>query len=473
MAISSAGIGSGLDVNSIVSQLVALEKQPLKALQSRATKLQTQMSTMGQIQSQMATLQDAAANLGSVLGWKGVTASSSNTAAIGVTATSAAVPASFNVDVTALAKAQSLALPTGGGALALPTATEQLGYGSLSIQVGTQTPVTVTIDDGKGTLTDIAAKINATTGVGVTATVINDASGKQNLLIRSNSTGTAGAFTITATEGTGGSISVPSNLSRLSFGPGGNAMVSTQAAQNAAISINGVAASSSTNTFKDVVPGVTLNVAQLTTQTAEVKVSRDTETISKTLQTFITAYNALNSSLADATKYDAATQAAGPLQGDSVVTGLANALHRLVGSKMNTGSSYTTLSEVGVTAQLGGALTLDSSKFSAAMASDLDNLQKLFTAYNGSTDTNGFGLRVKDFAKGLLSVTGTVSGKSAALQKAIDNNTKEQSKVNDKAALFETRLKKQYTALDAKMAQLTALNSYVSQQVTTWNKSTS
>lgn len=473
MAISSTGIGSGLDVSSIISQLSALEKQPLKALQTKAAKLQTQLSTVSQIQSQVAVLASAATKLSSVLDWKGITASSSNTSAVTVSATTAATPSSFNVEVSALAKAQSVAMPTTVGSPALPTSTEQLGYGKLTIQVGTKTPVEVTIADGKGTLTDIAKAINATSGVGVTATVMNDGNGKQNLLIRSNSTGSDGAFTITATEGTGGSISVPSNLSRLSYVAGSYNMTATQTAQNAAMTVNGVAVSSQTNTFTDVVPGVTLTAAQLTTQAAVVTVARDTTTITKNVQDFITAYNALNSTLTEATKYDATTGAAGVLQGDSVATGLGNALRSLMGTTINSGSTYTRASELGITAALGGALSLDASKLTAAMAADQDNTQKFFTAFNSSNAKNGFGVRVKDFVNGLLASTGTVTTKANAIQKALNTNTAAQTAVNAKATLFEERLKKQYSTLDAKMASLSALNSYVAQQVTTWNKSTS
>lgn len=473
MAISSTGIGSGLDVSSIVSQLSALEKQPLKGLQTRAAKLQTQLSTVAVIQSQVGALSAAAIKLGSVLDWKGVTATSSNATAVSVSASTGATPAAFNVEVSALAKAQSLAMPTTVGSPALPTSTEQLGYGSLSIQVGTKTPAVVTIADGKGTLTDIAAAINAKEGIGVTATVMNDGNGKQNLLIRSNSTGTDSAFTITTTEGTGGSISVPSNLSRLSYATGNYAMAATQTAQNAAITVNGVAVSSQTNTFKDVVPSVTMTVAQVTTQPVEVSVARDTAAITKNMQDFVSAYNALNASLSEATKYDAATGSAGALQGDSVANGLASALRSLMGANFNTGSTYTRASDVGITAALGGALSLNTTKFSQAMGADAGNLQKFFTAFNGSSATNGFGVRVKEFANGLLAASGTVTNKTNALQKALDRNAADQTKVNAKATLFEERLKKQYAALDTKMASLTALNSYVAQQVTTWNKSSS
>jgi len=469
MAISSTGIGSGLDVSSIISQLSALEKQPLKALQTKATNLQTQLSVMGQIQSQVSALSSAAAKLGSVLTWKGSTATSSNTSALTVSAGTGTAAAAFSVEVTKLAKAQSLSLPA---VPALPGSTDQVGYGTLSIKVGTKDAVEVVIADGEGTLTQIAAKINATTGVGVTATVLRDGSGKDNLLIRSNDTGTDAAFTIGVTEGTGGTVSVPSNLSRLSYTTGNFAMTANQVAQNVEATLNGVAITSQKNTIADVVPGVTLNFLQTTTNPVEVTVAKDTAAINKSLQDFVTAYNALNETLAEATKYDAATKTAGAFQGDSVATGLQRALRSLMGSTTTTGSTYSRLADVGISAQLGGALTIDSTKMTAAML-DVDNLQKLFTNFGGSDATNGFGLRVKDFANGLLTTAGTVSNKNDAIKKAIDRNAADQTKVNNRATLVEERLRKQYSALDTKMASLTALNSYIAQQVTTWNKSTS
>lgn len=472
MAISSTGLGSGLDVTSIISQLSTLEKQPLKALQTKATNLQTQLSTVGQIQSQVSALSAAAAKLGSVLGWKGTTATSSNTSAVTVSSSTGASAATYSVAVTQLAKAQSLALPTTVGSLALPAATDQVGYGKLSIKIGTKDPVEVTIADGEGTLAQIAAKINATTGVGVTASVLTDGSGKVNLLLRAKDTGQDGAFTIAVQEGTGGTLSEPSNLSRLSYTTGSFSMAQNQAPQNAEATINGVAVSSSKNTLTDVVGGLTLNLAQVTTSAVEVTVAKDTGTITKNLQDFIAAYNALNTTLSDATAYDAATKTAGPLQGDSVSNGLQRALRSLMGSTSSTGSTFSRLADMGITAQLGGALTLDSTKLTTALG-DVDNLQKLFTNFGGTDETNGFGLRIKDFANGLLTAAGTVTNKASAVQKAIDRNTADQTKVNTRATLLEERLKKQYSALDTKMASLTALNTYIAQQVTTWNKSSS
>lgn len=472
MAISSTGLGSGLDVTSIISQLSALEKQPLKALQTKAANLQTQLSTMGQIQSQVAALSSAAAKLGSVLGWRGATATSSNTAAVTVSASTGATAASYNVEVVKLAKAQSLALPTTVGSTALPAAADQLGYGTLSIKVGTKDAIAVEIADGEGTLAQIAAKINSTANIGVTASVLADGSGKVNLLIRAKDTGIDAGFTIGVTEGTGGTVSVPSNLSRLSYTTGNFAMAQNQAAQNAEATVNGVTVTGQKNTLTDVVGGLSMTLSQVTTAPVEVVVAKDTATITKNLQDFMTAYNALNATLEDSTKYDAGTKTAGPFQGDSVATGLQRALRSLMGSTTTTGSTFNRLADVGLSAQLGGALTLDSTKINAAFG-DIENLQKLFTNFGGTDSTNGFGLRIKDFANGLLAAAGTVTNKSAAVQKALERNSADQTKVTNRASLLEERLKKQYSALDTKMASLTALNSYVAQQVTTWNKSTS
>lgn len=472
MAISSTGLGSGLDVTSIISQLSALEKQPLKSLQTKATNLQTQLSTVGVIQSQISTLSSAASKLASVLDWKGSTTTSSNTAAVTATAGVGAAAASYSIEVSKLAKAQSLALPTTLGSPALPTATQQLGYGTLSIQVGSKAAVDITIADGEGTLAQIAAKINAQSGLGVAASVVADGSGKVNLMLRATSTGTDGAFTVTATEGTGGTVSVPSNLSRLSYTTGNFAMAQNQAAQNAEATINGVAVSSSKNTLTDVIDGLSLTLSQVTTSAVDVTVAKDTASITKNVQDFITAYNALNTTLNEATVYDASTKTAGPLQGDSVANGLQRALRSLMGSSSATGSTFSRLADVGITSQLGGALELDSKKFSSAL-SDLPNLQLLFTNFGAEDTRNGFGLRIKNFANGLLAASGTVTNKTNAVKKAIENNTVEQAKVNTRASNLETRLKAQYSALDTKMASLTALNSYVTQQVATWNKSTS
>ncbi|HSC65658.1 MAG TPA: flagellar cap protein FliD N-terminal domain-containing protein, partial [Caldimonas sp.] len=196
MTISSAGIGSGLDVNSIVTQLMAIEQKPLTALQTKATAIQSTVSEYGKIKSAVSTLRDLAAKLGSTTTWGQTITNSSSTAVSATTNNSAA--GSYTVEVQALASVQTIA--TGSAAPATTTP----GAGTLRIELGsygagqtsftpkagaTAVDIAVTATD---TLATVRDKINAA-GAGVTALIMTDASGSR-LLIRSNTSGAANAF---------------------------------------------------------------------------------------------------------------------------------------------------------------------------------------------------------------------------------------------------------------------------------------
>lgn len=477
MGISSIGVGSGLDVESIISQLTALEKQPLTTLQTKAATIQTRISTVAQIKSQVSALATSAKTLAQASAWTGKTLTSSNETAVKGSVTSSASPTSFDVEVQQLAKAQS----TASSAVAVDTA---IGTGTLTIDLGTWnytgtpafTPgsasaVSVTIGSGEDTLTKIAAKINSASA-GVTATVLRDASGER-LLMRSNSTGEAKGFRIQVTGDSDGINNDSAGLSRLAFDPAngnfGMAANTYQKALNTQATINGIAVSSANSTLTDAVPGVTLEFGAVTTSPVTVKVAADTTTIKKNIQDFMAAYNSLSKSLTDATKYDEVSKTAGVMQGDSVVVGLQNALRSLLGSS-SSGSTFSRLADIGLEVKRGGLMSLTGSKLDNALK-DLDNLQALFTADNTGTASDGFGLKIQSFADGLLATGGTVTNKSDALQNALKSNSKEQEKVSQRATLMEKRLRAQYSALDGQMAGLSSLNSYISQQVAAWNKS--
>jgi flagellar hook-associated protein 2 len=191
----------------------------------------------------------------------------------------------------------------------------------------------------------------------------------------------------------------------------------------------------------------------------------------KNVQKFVDAYNKLSADLADLTKYDASTKTASLFQGDSSVLGLQSILRSMVGSISSGSSAYKRLSDVGLALQRDGSLMLDTSKLSAA-ANNGTELLKMFTTDNKNALSNGFALKFRDLSHGVMATGGSVVNKATALQSSLARNANEQTKVNDRAASFEARLRKQYSALDARMASLTALNAYVAQQVTTWNKST-
>lgn len=471
MAISSTGVGSGLDVKGIVTQLVAIEKQPLQQLQTKATTFQTQLSLYGKIKSQASALGDAGALLAGASGWNTQKASSSNATAVSVTAGTSATAAALAVEVQQLARAQS------SGSLGLAAGTPVGAKGALTIELGAwsaavppvfgapSSSVTVQVA-ATDSLSDIASKINLDKTSGVTATVLRDGA-NERLVIRSVTTGVDAGFRLSVAD----DIAAPGLAAKLGItNPSDGAGFVGQTALNAKVKINGVAVESATNKMADVVPGVTLQLSQVTTAPVDITVESDLDAVQKNIQGFVDAYNALNQTLADATKYTAATKTGGPLQGDATTMGLQNALRAMLGSS-SAGSSFTRLSEVGIERQTDGSLKVNATKLASAKQ-DMGNLKALFATDNSNAATNGFGLKVRDFSRGLLTFDGLVANKSTALQGAISRNSKDQDRVTDRATRVEAQLYKQYSALDAQMAQMNALSSYVTAQLAQWNKST-
>ncbi|MEO8187544.1 MAG: flagellar filament capping protein FliD [Burkholderiaceae bacterium] len=477
--ISSAGIGSGLDVNAIVTQLMAVERQPLNALASKASALDSKISAFGSIKSQLSSLSDATAKLALPTTWSARTSSSSNSAAVGVAVSNsaAASPTSFSIEVSQLARAQSLA------SAAVP-AGSNIGSGTLSIQLGrwstngtpafataSADPVSVTVT-GSDTVSDIATKINAAGG-GISATVLRDSSGER-LLLRSSSTGEAAGFRIQAADD-GAGTSGP-GLATLAFddpaGGGGMAANPIQYAQNANAKINGIAVTAASNRLTDTVPGLSLTLSQVTAAPVDITVSTDTASMRGAIDGFVSAYNSMNQMLNAATKYDPATRSAALLQGDSTTVGLQNALRSLVGSSSG-GGTLQRLSDLGISIAktAAGDLAVDGTKLAAALESP-KAVQRFFA--NGAGDgeaATGFATRFSAFTRATIGITGSLTEKTAALQARKTGLNKDQDRLSNRLSLTEDRLRKQYGALDTKMSSLTALNNYISQQVAQWNRS--
>lgn len=470
--LSSPGIGSGLDIKNIVSQLVALEKRPLESLKLQAATVQTKISAFGQVKSLVSTLSDAAGKLTSVTGWNAVSTTSSDSKMVSATAIGGTLPTSFSVEVQGLAKAQATAsaalFPVGGG----------LGAGTLRLELGkwTVSPASFTPAAGipvdiqilaTDTVSDVASKINGA-NAGVTASVLTDASGER-LLLRGKNTGEEAGFRLSVFEGgdtdpLSAQNTDATGLSRLVSGS-----TVTQAAENARATVNGIAVTSATNSFANTVSGVTFKAEQVTTAPVEITVSKDNSGVQKNIEEFVTAYNAINDLLQEATKYDSATKSAGLLQGDSTAITLQNSLRNALQSVTKGSSVFQRLSDVGITQQRGGNLSIDSSKLSKAME-NMDELRNMFRS-TGTGAAEGIAVRIKKVATDLLSSEGFFKTKDDVLKRSLERNSREQTKVNEKASRVEAQLNAKYSALDAKISSLNALNAYIGQQVTTWNKS--
>ena len=457
-SISSPGMGSGLDISGIVTKLVALERQPLVQLQKAASSMQSRLSLYGQVKSQLSNLEDAANKLGSADGWTGMTVSSSNPAAISATAVSGSAAASFSVEVTRLASRQvSVVAPaTAGAALGSGQLTLQQGSWATGVFVSAGGPaVNITIDSGN-TLAAIAGKINSA-GAGVEAMVVQAAEGER-LVLRSTQTGAASGFdvSLTSTGSDEGQGTTP--YTGLSFTPPSAA----QQAQDARFVVDGLVFTSASNKVTNALPGVSLQLTQVTTTPVEIKLAQDKEAVKKNIQALVDAYNTVNSTLANAMKYNADTKSAAPLQGDSTATGLQNAMRGLMRADL-VGQPFVRLQDLGISLQLNGSLVVNSSKLDAALDKPADLKQFFSTSTAGQP--RGLGLQVADFVKGALASDGRVTVRTDALQAGIKRNSSDQDRVNVRAERTQARLYEVYNAMDSKVGKLNAISSYVSQQL--------
>ena len=458
MAISSAGIGSGLDVAKIVEQTVAAEKTPLKKLEYKAEGIQTQISTYGEIKSLTSKLGDSVSKLTRDSAWNGVSISSSNPTLSG-TMTGIAATGTYNIQVTQLAQAQTTALGGAGGA-ALPKDQTMGAAGTIKLTMGTESK-DIAIESSD-TLTKIATKINEA-GMGIQASIVTNVDGQERLMLRSKETGTDKAFTVD-----------------LSSAPTALRQTPTQDAQNAKVKLNGMEVESSSNTFANTIPGMSFTVSELTSTAATLNVKADTEAMKKNIQEFVDAYNELNDLLTKSTKsvrtadgkLDPSVQkeGVGTLQGDSATVSLQNSLRMLTQGISGSTGGLTRLAEIGIQMQEGGKLSTDTTKLDKALT-NLEGLKGLFAnKADALGQGGGIAVNFKNFTDKLLAFDGTLNTKSDSLESKLKSNTAEQDKVNKRADTLEKRLYAQYSALDTKMASLNALNAYVSQMVTTWNK---
>lgn len=474
--ISSLGLGSGLDVESIISKLVSLDQQPIANINKKTAGLKTQLSTYGQIQSALSTLRDASAKLTNPDTWAGTKASVSDATAISVTASGGAALGNVSIQVDKLAQAQSLASSSFASSESI------VGQGTITIELGTwgtnnanfttkagSTPVTITIGPDQDQLGQIRDKINAANS-GVIAAIVTDATGSR-LTLTSRDTGESNAFRVTVND-SDGNAGDASGLSQLAYDPSNSVsqMSQTLPAVNARAKLNGLDISSETNSLNSAIDG--LNILLLkTTPPVTISVSQDADAIKKAISDFTTAYNALNQLLRSQTKYDAATKTAAPLQGDSSAVSLTARLRGIAGGGTSLGGSLSRLADIGLAPGADGNLATAGTKLDKALTNNLADLKSFFMGVDSNDASNsGFATRFRTLVDQALSVDGTVTTRQKGIQTLIDDNDKRVGQLSDRSAANEARLRAQYSALDTKMGQLTSLSNYMTQQIAQFNK---
>ncbi|GAB3667517.1 flagellar filament capping protein FliD [Ramlibacter alkalitolerans] len=459
-AITSTGVGSGLDVNTIVTSLMSVEQRPLTLLQQQAGTLQARLSAFGTLKGQLASLGDVAARLASPDNWNPLRVDSSNAAAADATAGTKASAGKHTLEVSQLARAQVLA----SGAYA--SSTSVVGTGTLTLELGTTaggaftprtggSPAAIAITAANQTLAGVRDAINAAQA-GVTASIVTGSGGAQ--LVLRGPEGAAGSVRLSVADADGANID-GSGLSALAWDPAaaagaGRNLTQTQAAQDAKFRLDGLDLSAATNTPADVLEGVTLNLKQVTTAPVDLGIAVDTAGVRKNVNDFVTAYNALNKLLQAQTRADPGGTNRGALQADSTAVSLLNGLRGMLHGTVAGLGGAASLAAAGIELQRDGSLSLVESRV-APLLQQPAQLSALF-AQSGTGDARGFGLRFKQWAQALTGEAGPLASRADGLQRGVDANRKRQDAEQARLDRTEQRLRAQYQRLDSEMTTLKA-----------------
>lgn len=448
---------SMIDVQGLVSSLVKAESRPLVQMQTDAKKIDVTISAYGKIQSQLASFRDAAATLSRLSTWGSVTAASSNANAVDISATSSASAAQHAIEVQQLATAQTVTSGT------FTTADAVVGSGTLRIQMGTQptgagsftadparAEVSVAVP-ANATLTQVRDAINASSA-GVRASIVKDGD-QVRLFVSSTTSGGNQAFRIQTDDADTNSTDA-SGLSALAFDPtaavgAGQNLSIMRSAADAKYTLDGVALTAHGNRIENAMDGVNLTLKQVTTSAVSLEVKSDPQALQTALQTFTDAYNALNTLLAEQTKYDAASKTAGPLQGERSVVGMQSQIRAALRETV-TGGTLANLSDAGLRLQRDGSLKLDTSRFQA-VAGDPTQLAALFAATGTGATDKGLMLRLRDLSDRLMGTDGPLTSATSTWQSRKTSNQKRQDAMQVRLDALEKRLLRQYSALDARL----------------------
>lgn len=450
MAITAAGLGSGLDVKSLVEQLVSSERTPAATrLASQEARATTELTAIGRLRSALATFQDAVGKLADPDAFQQRKASTSDAERLAVSAASSAIPASYEVEVHSLATAHRLVSPAFTGEDAV------VGEGQLRISSGEGT-LQIELTSANSTLAGIRDAINTAAGnPGVRASIVTSDDGA-HLILTATSTGTSHAITVDA-------LAAGSPLEVLEFGAGTTqAMTEAVAAGDASATIDGLLVTSANNRIEGAIQGVTIDLLQAEPGVVmKLEVVHDKAAARQALGQFVDAYNAVVDTINGLTAYNSETKAAGPLLGDAATRAIRNALREALGhSAGNEQDSFRTLSEIGISSDLKGRLSLDASRFDKAVDSDFDAVGRVL----GQPDS-GIAVRMKAAVDEFLGSGGRIQAREKTLKDQLGDIGQRREALDVRMEQVRARYQKQFLALDTLMSQLTQTSNYLAAQL--------
>jgi len=433
--ISAPGIGSGLDVGSIVDQLMAIERRPLDQLEADKQGLQTQLSTLGQLKSALTTFQSALADLKTLDAFEVYKADSSDETAFTVTADSNAAPGLSTIEVISLAEAHKM------GSVAIAD-TDAAALGEAGDQISlTSNGNSFTVNAGGMTLSDLRDAINdAPDNTGVSATIISENASSHRLVLTSIETGNANAVSLSFT----GSLGTALGLSD----------INDPTQLDSEIQVDGLyTITRSSNTIDDAISGLTLNLVGQSAAPAQLTVSRDVESVKESVQAFVDGFNGLRTTMKDM------------YGGDSALDSSLRSIESRMRSVFNTPPSglngdFSYLAELGVSFLRDGSLSLDSADLEAAIANDFAGVAELF-----ANDDQGYLFRLDSVIEEFVVFDGQLDTRQDSLNNRINSVDDRIFEMEFRLQLREQTLLDQFNALDSLMGQLQATSAFLTQQL--------
>ena len=489
-AISSLGIGSNLDLTTLLANLKSGEQAALVPLQKQQTSFTAKLTAYGQLSSALSALQTASDALSKPALFAGVKASSSASDVLSATAASSATSGVFAVNVTTMAQAESLVADgvassetvIGGGTLTFDFGTLAGGtfdtssgkyIGTRSFSPDLARTATVTIDSTNNTLAGIRDAINETASIGVTASIVNDGgTSPSRLVLTSKQTGETSIMRVSVANDAL-APGVPTLSALLANDPATTQnMTATVAAQNAKLTVNGVAVTSATNSVAGAVQDVTMTVTKVGTSTLTVQ--QDTGSVQTAISTFVNAYNSLQTVAKQLSAYDAEKKSGAVLLGDSVLRNIqAGIRSTLTSAQADDGSDLTMLSQIGVSFHNDGTLTIDSTnsadstiwnnpiKLSTVLGSNLSGVAKLFSGTNG---VGGYGTQMAELISSYTDSDGALSSATKGINSRLDKLSERYTATSERIDATVARYKAQFTQLDQMISSMNATSTYLTQQ---------
>ncbi len=443
MPITSAGIGSGLDVNSIITGLMNVERQPLTLLATKKSAFQTQVSAYGSLKSALSSFQTSVSALSSPAKFNVQTAISGNADVFTATSNGSAAVANYAVTVNQLAQQQKL------GSAGFTNISDPVGTGTLSISFGTFTPevlipltpstftpnpnktnLNITINSSNNSLAGLRDAINAQ-NASVTASIVNDGS-TNRLVITSKDTGEINSLKITTVDNDDNDNTNTAGLSRFAYDPtaavgSGKNLSSLQDAKNALLNIDGIPVVKSSNTVTDAIEGVTLNLLKSSNSVSvNLGIATNQDKIKESVTAFVDAFNKLDTTMRNLTRFGGEGGSSGPLLGDSTTRAITNQIKGVLSKSIEGAGSLTTLSQLGVTFQRDGKLALDATKLNSAMSTNVKDISALFApsakatdpliTFSGSTSktqSGTYAVTVSQLGTTTTNAEGTINGTTA------------------------------------------------------------